>query len=1067
VTDPIGDSLTFDYLEDDIDTDARLLPRLKIKQITDGDGNRIEYDYDDVNSITRATISGPAGDTRTVAVAYLEDTNDTHQRYVTSQTVNVTLGSSAPQTITTKSVYSNDGRFLPTQAVDPLGNTTSFEYNDYNQTTAVADALGHRREFTYDVNATPTATTPNRYDLVRTFETSAAVDGNTYNIQASFGYASYDAVSSPDAGDTVQSTHRLSVSTDPNGNTSRFDYDDQNNYFALRASRFTDPLGNVSARSYDDHGAVLSETDAVGSIWQWAYDPLGQLLSTTDPNGNTRHWLYDPSTGWLVTATDALGAAGDPAHSIQYEWNDAGQRVRDTDAVGAKTEYAYYSSTRLRSITQYDPTARITSFTFDGVGNLTGLTDPAGNTGIIRYDEANRAYEIAQSGGSPPIQFTRDLAGHITGMTDCNGAVTTYGYDQLGRLISLNEPDWPAAAPVNHGKQIGISYDPQGKRLRVSDSEAVGDYLYHYDPAGNLLERDDPDSFKLLFDYDARNALVRVHDQASTIDLRFTLDGDGRLLTLTDSAYLDPSRTYTYHRTAGTLVDNLYGIDYDSSGIATRFEYDPNGQLTLADHSLSGATLANYGYGYRADGLVGSQTGTQTAAYDYDGRKQLISEGGTHDGYDAAGNRLWRAATSPPVAQQAVFDTQNRMLSDGHGTTYDYDANGNLLKRTPPGGRAPTAYTYDGANRLRLVADGVAMVSYRYDPDGRMIERSGQHGAQAETSGYRYASRSILAELDAHGNIAVLYTRDHDGRLLRIRSQAVPRSQPSQHRHPQLHRLLRRGGRIRPGHQPSQDPHSLYYLSDGLGSVVRMVDWDGKPHLSCDYDAWGGSTASSGIGTFRYRGGYEDSHTRLLSFGARWYEPSLGRWLSPDPLLSAMGAANSDPLPYHSELTNLYRYVLNNPLTLWDPTGLNAQLPKGWPEPPGWKGGFRWKNDGRDRLIDPDGDGWHWHTKDVDHPVEHWDWEQKGRGRKKQRLSREGKDLGEEAFPEEEGKKEGEKTPEEPGSEGQTKRVATGIAAGGGAVIGGVIVWEVIKWAAALGGAPETFGGSLGLLAIP
>jgi len=95
------------------------------------------------------------------------------------------------------------------------------------------------------------------------------------------------------------------------------------------------------------------------------------------------------------------------------------------------------------------------------------------------------------------------------------------------------------------------------------------------------------------------------------------------------------------------------------------------------------------------------------------------------------------------------------MLSDGYGITYDYDANGNLLKCTPPGGTS-TAYTYDSANRLRLVDDGITAVRYRYDADGRMIERTSQRGMRTDTRRYRYSNSSILAELDAAGNIAVL-----------------------------------------------------------------------------------------------------------------------------------------------------------------------------------------------------------------------------------------------------------------------------------------------------------------------
>ena len=661
----------------------------------------------------------------------------------------------------------------------------------------------------------------------------------------------------------------------------------------------------------------------------------------------------------------------------------------------------------------------------------------------MRYDEANRVYELAHSGSATVVRFVRDLAGRVMEMTDPNGSVTKYEYDALARLVKLHEPNWPASAPVNPGKQVGVSYDPQSKRLRVTDTEAPGDFVYRYDPIGNLIERDDPDTSKLLYEYDARNALVRLHDGIGAIDFRFTLDGDARLLSMTDSAYLDQSRTFTYHRSAGVLVNNLYQIDYGASGLSTRFDYDPNRELTLAEHLLSGAALASYGYQYRRDGLLGRETGTRSAAYNYDDRKQLISEGpNTRDGYDAAGNRLWRAPAPPPQASQATFDARDRILSDEQGTVFDFDANGNMTRRAPAGDGMPTAYTYDGANRLRTVDDGPTTIRYSYDVNGRLSERVSQDGTTTQRRRYRYANTSVLAELDASGDIEVLYTRDDEGRLLRRRTKTA------------LHPA------------PSHDRHSLFCLSDGLGNLVRIVDWDGRAHLSRDYDAWGKSTGQGSIGTFRYRGGYEDAHTRLIRFGARWYDPGIGRWLSQDPLLAVLAFTNTDLIPYNSEFSNLYCYVLNNPLTRWDPTGLNAQLPKGWPPPPGWKDGFKWKNAGKDKLLDPDGDSWHWHPEDKKH-YEHWDEETK---RGKRRLSKDGeRDLGEDAFkPKEEGeKKEGDKTEESGGGE-TAKRVAQGAAATGAGIGIGVITWEIFKWGAAIIAAPETGGGSLaGAAALP
>jgi len=1039
ITDPVGDSLWFEYVEDDLDVDARLQSRLKVSRIFDGDANQIEYSYDFASSVTRVSMSGPGGEDRNVEIEYGEDTTDTHQRYITRQSVDVTRGVGAPQTVVVTSDYSDDGRFLLTQTVDPLGNTTQFEYNDYNQPTAVVDALGHSRELTYDVSAAPSAASPNRYDLVTTFEKSFDASGTPYDITVASEYLSYDGDSSSDAADTAQSTHRLSQRTDPLGQVWRYGYDDPADHLPLGPSRLTDPLANVKKRSYDDRGAVLTETDAVGNTWHWEYDPHGRLLATTDPNGHARHWLYDPSTGWLTTATDALGPAGDPAHSIRYEWNDAGQRVRDTDAVGAKTEYAYSAGKRLRAVTQHDSAARTTSFSFDVVGNLVELTDPAGNAFHVRYDEAGRVYELAQALG-PPVRFSRDLAGRISAMTDRNGAVTTYEYDALARIVKLNEPAWPAAAPTNAGKEIDVTYDPQGRRLRVTDTDAVGPYVFGYDAAGKLRTRTDPDGAQLLYGYDARGALVHLTDGTGALDLGFTLDGDGRLLALRDSAFLDPARTFKYRHHLGGAVDNLYGIDYES-GVATRFEYDADRQLTLAEHSLSGAPIASYGYDYRRDGLIGRETGTRSISYDYDGRKQLVKEGATRDGYDAAGNRTWRAHTAPPTASQATFDSENRMLTDEHGTTFHYDANGNLLRSAPAGGGTPTRYCYDGANRLRTVEHGSTRLRYGYDADSRMVERIRQHGSTTHERRYRYANRSILAELDATGKVDVLYTRDDEGRLLRRRARTALAS------------------------APSQDPHSLFYLCDGLGSVVRMLDWDGTEHLSREYEAWGQSTGSGDHGPFRYRSAFEDPDTHLLSFGARWYDAEAGRWVSQDPLLAVLGGSSADMLPHHGDLSNLYRYVLNNPLGAWDPTGLNPTLPKGWPQPPGWNGGRWWEARGKDKLIDPDGNSWHWHPEDETHN-EHWDKEDK-RG-KKRRMSKDGKrDLGDEAFkPKPKPQEEGEQAPEKAEGDGNTrKRVAEGARDAAIGVGAGVVLWEIAKWTVAALAAPETGGASLAVAA--
>ncbi len=102
-------------------------------------------------------------------------------------------------------------------------------------------------------------------------------------------------------------------------------------------------------------------------------------------------------------------------------------------------------------------------------------------------------------------------------------------------------------------------------------------------------------------------------------------------------------------------------------------------------------------------------------------------------------------------------------------------------------------------------------------------------------------------------------------------------------------------------------------LADHLGSVRLVVDTaTGAVAQRLDYDAWGNvlTDTNPGFQPFGFAGGLYDRDTRLVRFGARDYDPEIGRWTSKDPIRFAGGD------------TNLYAYVGNQPTTTIDPTGL-------------------------------------------------------------------------------------------------------------------------------------------------
>ena len=114
-----------------------------------------------------------------------------------------------------------------------------------------------------------------------------------------------------------------------------------------------------------------------------------------------------------------------------------------------------------------------------------------------------------------------------------------------------------------------------------------------------------------------------------------------------------------------------------------------------------------------------------------------------------------------------------------------------------------------------------------------------------------------------------------------------------------------------------------YYTQNAHGDVVNLTDKDGKVTKSYRYDAFGVeiSPDSEDVNVFRFCGEYFDTETGTVYLRARYYQASIGRFISRD----SFSGKKSDPLSL-----NLYTYCRNNPISYADPSGYSyATLPNG------------------------------------------------------------------------------------------------------------------------------------------
>src|SRR5206468_10514602 len=119
---------------------------------------------------------------------------------------------------------------------------------------------------------------------------------------------------------------------------------------------------------------------------------------------------------------------------------------------------------------------------------------------------------------------------------------------------------------------------------------------------------------------------------------------------------------------------------------------------------------------------------------------------------------------------------------------------------------------------------------------------------------------------------------------------------------------------------------TLYYHNDALGSTRLMSDSNKNLVFSDNYQPFGqDNTTPKGFETYKFTGKPVSQTTGLYYYGARWYDPTIGRFISQDPYAGRLSNPQS---------LNPYIYVFDTPTSFIDPTGMDAC---GW-DPSTWGG---------------------------------------------------------------------------------------------------------------------------------
>jgi len=690
-------------------------------------------------------------------------------------------------------------------------------------------------------------------------------------------------------GYTYDSLGNLTNVIDEHGNESIISYDSLGRKISM-----DDPDMGQWSYEYDAVGNLVGQTDAKSQTIQFTYDEINRLEQKSYPDGTPVNYTYDDpavpfSKGRLTEVTDASG-------STSFYYDNLGREIRTEKIIeGANhtVERTYDALDRLTSIKYPDDEvvnytynrqggmetvysaakAYVNDVDYNAMGQMTYIQYGNGTYTNYTYDsETTRLSNLKTNNGSlQNLTYTFDDAGNVTRIEDgVNTATQDFIYDDLNRLVRAAgaygtiDYEYDAIGNLKRKGSATFEYGENGAGPHAVTSSSTGK-TFSYDDNGNMIMRGGQE-----LEYDYENRLTSVVGQAN-IEVRFEPGWNFFSIPIIPD---DPD-------VEGVLSGLTFGSDYSQ---VSRYNAETDEFENYVNNpKFNDFDTLEYGKGYQI--YVTNPAGCVLT----------LSGSAPQSNSTAELKQDWNIIGSPTASEIPVVNALSNLQFDIDydkvarynpiTETYEYYQNDPLIDDfdTFEKGKGYTIHCLKDTSWTISQQSGSA--TYLYDGDGGRVKKT-------------------------EAGVTTTYV----GSLYEVNTPGVAEGLPGGGLMSTTKHIFLGPNRICSVDSGPSTVDYYFFHGDHLGSSNIVTDEAGAQVQLLEYTPYGTTSRNEGSydTNYRFTGKELDQGTGLYFYGARYYDPEIGRFITPDSIVQA---------PYDPQSLNRYTYCRNNPVKYTDPTG--------------------------------------------------------------------------------------------------------------------------------------------------